>query len=222
MTGVGRSWIVLINEGSSMSSPSGSPDPLPVPGTAAPRAIPRQDRADELLRRIEGFRDYLHLLARRKLGSNLTAKIGASDLVQETLCVAVQKATMFRAEGDTPARLCGWLEAILDNQVANIRYRYLGTRKRQLGREVPAPDLADTATSPSTVFRREERRDALRAALKKLPDHYRRVLVWRYWERLGYEAIGRKLGVSTEAARKVGGRALIELRTFIGAGHDPF
>jgi RNA polymerase sigma-70 factor, ECF subfamily len=205
-----------------MKSPPGSPDPLPVLSTAAPRATVRQDRADELLRRIEGFRDYLHLLARRKLGSNLTAKVGASDLVQETLCVAVRKATIFRAEGDTSARLCGWLEAILDNQVANVRYRYLGTHKRQLGREVSAPDLADTATSPSTVFRREERNDALRAGLQRLPERYRRVIVWRYWERLGYEAIGRKLGVSTEAARKVGGRALIELRTLIGVGHDPF
>jgi RNA polymerase sigma-70 factor, ECF subfamily len=205
-----------------MSSPLSSPNPLSVPCTAAPRAILCRDRGDELVSRIEGFRDYLHLLARRKLGSNLTAKIGASDLVQETLCVAVQKAKMFRAEGDTPARLRGWLEAILVNQLANIRYRYLGTRKRQLGREVLAPDLADTATSPSTVFRREERHDALRAALQRLPDHYRRVIVWRYWERLGYEAIGRKLGVSTEAARKVGGRALIELRTVIGVGHDPF
>jgi RNA polymerase sigma factor (sigma-70 family) len=142
--------------------------------------------------------------------------------VQETLCVAMQKVPNFHGEGDTPARLHGWLERILDHQLANARYRYLGTGKRQLDRELPAIEMEDTATSPSTAARRKERQDALHAALERLPDHYRGVIVWRYWDRLGYEAIATRLGISTEAARKVGARALIALRNLIGSDHASF
>jgi RNA polymerase sigma-70 factor (ECF subfamily) len=162
------------------------------------------------------------VVASRKLGPNLAAKIAPSDLVQETLCVAVQKVRTFQGEGNTPARLHGWLERILDHQLANARYRYLGTGKRQLDREAPDTDVEDTASSPSTAARRKERQIALHSALDRLPDHYRGVIVWRYWDRLGYEAIGAKLGVSTEAARKIGARALITLRSLIGSDHASF
>jgi RNA polymerase sigma-70 factor, ECF subfamily len=200
---------------------NGPSNTTPVHPSTTARAGVSRAREDEFLASIEGFREYLTVLAGRKLGQNLAAKVAPSDLVQETLCVAVQKARMFRAEGDTPARLRGWLERILDHKLANARYRYLGTGKRRLDREVPAADLADSATSPSRVVHGQECRDALREALERLPDHYRRVMLWRYWERLDYDAIGRKLGISTEAARKIGGRALIELRTLVGPAHDP-
>lgn len=183
---------------------------------------PDRDREATLLVQIEGLREYLHLLARRKITPELAAKVAPSDLVQETLCIAVRKVAGFRGEGQTPARLRGWLERILDHQVANARHRYMGTGKRRLDREVPADDPADPGSSPSKAACRHERQEALRLAMGRLPEHYRRVLLWRYWDRLGYEAIARNLGITTEAARKVGARALIALRTQIGPDNAPF
>jgi RNA polymerase sigma factor (sigma-70 family) len=66
-----------------------------------------------------------------------------------------------------------------------------------------------------------EREEALRRALRTLPEHYQSVIEWHHQERLPFDAIAGRLGVSAEAARKVWGRALERLREALGPGHDP-
>ena len=53
-------------------------------------------------------------------------------------------------------------------------------------------------------------------------DLHRRVLARHYWDRQGDEAIARNLDITTEAARKVGARALLAPRTDIGPDDAPF
>ena len=59
----------------------------------------------------------------------------------------------------------------------------------------------------------------LLAALERLPDHYREVVVWHNKERLPFEEIGRRHGVSAEAARKRWTRALDRLRMELDTVH---
>ena len=61
----------------------------------------------------------------------------------------------------------------------------------------------------------------LRKALADLPEHYRRVIQWRHQDRLRFEVVAERLGISPDAARKLWGRALIRLRKALGPGHDP-
>jgi RNA polymerase sigma-70 factor (ECF subfamily) len=174
---------------------------------------------------VEAYRGYLTLLARRGLGRDLAAKVGASDLVQETLLAAGRDIAQYR--GAEPADLRRWLEGILRHLLANARRRYRATGKRRVDREASegrgafVEDLALSATSPSGHAMRHERERALGEALGTLPEHYRQVIQWHHQERLTFEAIGARLDISPEAARKVWGRSLVRLREALGPGHDP-
>ncbi len=188
-------------------------------------------RAEVIGRALEVFRGHLTLMARRKLAPDLAAKVDASDLVQETFLAAGRDIAQLRS-GDA-AVLRTWLEGILRHLLANMRRRYRGTGKRRVSREVacgrgwdetgrdPAANVSESATSPSERAMKHEREDALRAAMAGLPEHYRQVIRWHHEERLTFEAIALRLGISPEAARKVWARALLRLRETMGSGHDP-
>jgi RNA polymerase sigma-70 factor (ECF subfamily) len=174
---------------------------------------------------LDQFREYLTQVARRELGADLAAKVSASDLVQETFLAAGRDAVQFQGAG--PAGLQGWLKGILKHLVCNTRRRYRETGKRRIDRELDAgaasrwAAVSLSATSPSGHAMRCEREEALRRALMTLPEHYRSVIEWHHHERLPFDAIAGRLGVSAEAARKVWGRALQRLREALGPGHDP-
>ena len=63
--------------------------------------------------------------------------------------------------------------------------------------------------------------EALMAALGRIPEDYRRVVVWYQYDRLTFKEIGRRLERSAEAARKLWSRALIRLTEELGPAHDP-
>jgi RNA polymerase sigma-70 factor (ECF subfamily) len=166
-------------------------------------------------------------IARREIGADLAAKVSASDIVQETFLAAGRDIARFRGTGR--AELRSWLRGIMRNLLNNTRRHYRDIRKRRVDREVSVTDgapglwatISGSATSPSGAAMRQEREDALQRSLLTLPQHYRDVIRWRHQERLTFDAIAGRLGISTEAARKVWGRALLRLREALGPGHDP-
>jgi RNA polymerase sigma-70 factor (subfamily 1) len=183
------------------------------------------------------YHSYLTLVARRGVRLDLAAKAEASDFVQETFLAAGRDIAQFR--GGDLADLRRWLEGILRHLLANTRRRYRATAKRRVDREVAVgggrgcgrggdeagqnlvPELSASATSPSGHAMRRERERALVEALIALPERYRQVIQWHHQERLTFEAIAGRLGISPEAVRKRWGRSLIRLRAALGAGHDP-
>ena len=107
---------------------------------------------------LDRYREYLTLLANDKLSPGLATKVGASDLVQETFLAAQRGIGGFR--GSTPSEWRAWLEAILVNQLANLRRTYLDTQKRR-GEPVPQGGnvwfnerLRDSITPPSRQLQR--------------------------------------------------------------------
>ena len=95
----------------------------------------RAGDAEALGRVLESCRDYLLIVAERGLDADLAAKGGASDLVQETLLGAYRDIAAFH--GRTRAELLAWLRKILRNNLADLRRRYRGTRKRRIALERP-------------------------------------------------------------------------------------
>jgi RNA polymerase sigma-70 factor (ECF subfamily) len=176
---------------------------------------------------IDAFRDYLVQLAGREIGPDLAAKVSASDIVQETFLAAGRDYAQF--QGASPVELRGWLTGILKHLVMNTRRRYRETGKRHVGLEIGAGEAAGgmsarisaTVTSPSACAMRQEREYALHRVLMGLPEHYRQVIQWHHQDHLPFDAIAGRLGVSSEAARKVWGRALLRLREALGPDHDP-
>jgi RNA polymerase sigma-70 factor (ECF subfamily) len=186
------------------------------------QAARRGDR-DALGQALLSLKDYLLLVAKEELEPALRAKGGASDLVQETFCRAQRGFPDFR--GRSAAERRGWLRSILVRHLANHRRQFWGTAKRRAGREVMSdqevgPGAAAYDQSPSRELARREQGAALMEALERLPEHYRQVVIWHHREGLPFEEIGRRRGISAEAARKLWTRALGCLRKELGPSYD--
>ena len=183
----------------------------------------RQGDRDSLGRALSSVRDYLLLVANESLQPALQAKGTASDLVQETFLHAQRCVQQFR--GRTASEWRHWLRTILIRNIAQDRRRFMGTAKRQVQREVTLPDktpLEDTEhiDTPSRTLALRELESALVEGLKRLPKHYREIVTWHHREELSFEDIGERLGISAEAVRERGPRALGRLRMELGSSHD--
>ena len=176
---------------------------------------------------FEAFRVELTAAARREIGPDLAEEVSASDLVRETFRAAGRDIAHFRGAG--PAELRGWLGGILRHLVAGARRRYREADTRRVGREADGGGttagmrgaFSAAASGPSERAVRREREHALRRGLMGLPEHYRLVIRWHHRERLSFDAIAARLGITPEATRMVWGRALVRLRDSLGPGHDP-
>jgi RNA polymerase sigma-70 factor (ECF subfamily) len=170
---------------------------------------------------------YLLLLASQQLESELQAKGGASDLVQETFLEAQRDLPGFI--GTTEAELLAWLQKILTNNVANFRRRYRQTAKRRASQEMsldsslPAGKRRDMivsdSTSPSGRAARLEEAEMLNRALEQLTRDYRQVVQLRHQEQLTFKEIGQRMNRSPDAARMLWGRAIERLALIIEKLH---
>jgi RNA polymerase sigma-70 factor (ECF subfamily) len=140
---------------------------------------------DALGQALEAFRTYLLLIAEEEIAPELRGKGGASDIVQETFLEAQRDFVRF--QGATPEEWRAWLRRLLLNNVADFGRRYRATTKRDAALEVPLDDsggpaqflaAADTPASGHAIA--EEQAEAFRAALARLPDDYRQVILLRY------------------------------------------
>ncbi len=182
----------------------------------------RDGDPEALGRILVQFRDYLLLVANEELELELRAKVGGSDLVQETFLGAQRDLASFR--GQTVAEWRLWLRGILVHLLANHRRQYRSTSKRRIDREVPLEataraDWPANSPSPSTSLAVQETEAAILSALNCLAENQRKVVLWHHRERLPFEEVGRRLGVSAEAARKQWERALKALRKELRANH---
>src|SRR5215471_20701156 len=89
---------------------------------------------DDAERGLERFGSYLLLLARVRLDPMVRAKVGASDIVQQTLLAAHRDRAQFR--GRTVGEQAAWLRQILARHLANVR-RDLRRERRDVAREQP-------------------------------------------------------------------------------------
>lgn len=170
-------------------------------------------------------RPYLLLIANQELVPELQAKIGGSDIVQETLAHARQKFGQFR--GSTQAELKAWIRDVLIKNMHDAKRRYLWTEMRQASREVSldrdllnAQQLIDSdAASPGDRVAKEEEAQKLAAALAQLPDDYREVIRLRHWEEKPFGEIGVSMARSPDAVRKLWARAIDKLREVLQTGN---
>jgi len=234
----GRKWLTALGLGihnPALLQISGSGSKMELTMTFGSEAVsPLTDRWGALIeaardgdpeamgRVLELFRDYLLLVANKELEPDLRAKLGGSDLVQETFLGAQRDLASFRGQSEMEWRL--WLRGILVHLLANHRRQYRSTSKRRVDREVPLAtsprcDWPASSPSPSTNLAAQETESALMSALDCLAENHRNVVLWRHRDRLPFEEVGRRLGVSAEAARKCWERALRALRKELGASH---
>lgn len=164
---------------------------------------------------LEAARGYLLLQAEQDLPPSLRAKVGPSDIVQETAIEAHRDFLRFR--GTTREELYAWLRAILQNNVTDAVRRYELTQKRATSREESLNVVVDRhgvsvlraggSTPDRSAIRREDAA-LVAAVLDRLPADYAAVLRLRYWEGLTFPQIAARIGRSEDAARKLWYRAI--------------
>jgi RNA polymerase sigma-70 factor (ECF subfamily) len=182
-------------------------------------AAARQGSREALGSALESCRTYLVLIANEELDSNLRAKLGPSDVVQETF-VTAQRA-FGRFHGQSQEELLAWLRQILVNKISETRRHYYRSQRRALAREAPPADSTSGNGSVWNQIARDltphrhlvsgETAEHISRALDQLSPHHREVIRLRNWELLGFDEIGRRMGRSAGAARALWMRALEQL-----------
>ncbi|MBN2561611.1 MAG: RNA polymerase sigma factor [Phycisphaerae bacterium] len=124
----------------------------------------------------------------------------ADDVVQETFVQVYQAAAGF----DSSRRFRPWLFTIAANKA---RDHLRGTsRKKEVSLSIGSPSddaqdvsyldfLSDASVAPTDVLEANERRDAVRDIVTRMPDHLREVLVLGYYHHFPYKEIAEVLSV---------------------------
>lgn len=183
--------------------------------------------AEDPGQQLDRFRDYLRLIARLQLPTQLQGKLDPSDLVQQVLLRAYQKLEQFR--GQTEAQMAAWLRQILANTLSNaVRDYSRGCRDVALERSLEASIghssarieawLSADMVSPSEQMERSEQLFRLTESLAKLPDLQRESLILRYCHGCSLGEICERIGRTRPAVASLLRRGLQQLR---GALHDP-
>jgi len=169
--------------------------------------------AAALARLIESFRTYLGLMAAAELDPELRAKVGASDLVQDTMVEAQRDFGQFA--GRTQAEFIAWLRQILRSNVLNARRQYLHTKKRRgdvplvaHDSHAPAYELVDPSATPQAKAVAREQDELVDALIARLSPEHQEVVRLRHAEGLSFVEIGERMNRSADAVRKLWARAL--------------
>lgn len=220
----------------------------PAPGEAGDRtevsaAGPDDQRATELIERfraaragsteakgylLESCRNYLLLVANQAVKEGLQAKVGASDLVQETF---VEAQRIFdRFAGGTEEELLRWLKQILEHKIGNTLKQYLGIARRDISREIDWQRVFGSGffegipiangTSPSGALRSQEERERFQQAIGSLPDDHREVIRLHVEQGLPFEEVGLKMNRSPAAVQRLFVRIVSRLKDLLANNHD--
>ena len=159
-------------------------------------------------------RSYLLLVAQQHFDHRVTAKFGASDVVQQSLIEACEGFKNFK--GDSEAEVRAWVKRIVINNLIDQTRKYTHTHSRSTQREVSlvaCVTAADHAQpTASVLICRQEDDLELRRALKELPPKQRRVVELRHRDGCGYGEIASQLEVSEPAVRMLWSRAVRQLK----------
>jgi RNA polymerase sigma-70 factor (ECF subfamily) len=169
-------------------------------------------------RLIRDCHPYLLAIANAELDFELSPKLGASDIVQNSMLSAQRCIGDF--QGHSREELLAWLRGILLRDLKQAR-RHFHAEKRDIGRERQIAEdslrgegsrFIDSGDSPSTAAAHREEEVQLYRALESLASDERRVIELRNWQRLPFSEIGNRMNRSADAARKLWSRAIVKLQ----------
>lgn len=130
----------------------------------------------------------------------------AQDLVQETYL----RATSAANQPPVSDNLKAWLFVIMRNAWLNqVRHNQSGPRFVELETN---EQTADARGNPHVVYLRKLEREQVRAAIEKLPEAYKEIVVLRDIEGFSYQEIGMVLDCPAGTVMSRLGRARAKLR----------
>ena len=180
---------------------------------------------DALGRLLGAHMNYLKTLAYAQMDDRLRRRVGASDIVQETLLEAHRDFLHY--VGKSPAEFSGWLRMILINNLKRAIESHLLAAKRDLRRELSIDEIKGRtdqsaarletflATQNSSVCSQIQRHESLvrlSDAIARLPEEYRQVIILRHIQGMAFKDIAERFYKSSGAIRMIWMRAIEKLR----------
>jgi len=166
------------------------------------------------------YRDHVDLMYR--YASRLCGEAeSAKDLVQETFLNAYRGFKHFRGD----AQVSTWLYTIASRACLRMRRKRKGAPERELSLDefIPTGDgefrlqIPVEGLSPEEALQNKQLREALDAAIGKLPPKYKMVLVLRDMEGLSAKAVGTIMGLNERAIKSRLHRARLFVRRELSA-----
>ena len=190
----------------------------------------RQARLGTLL---EAHRARLLRMVDLRMDPSLRARIGASDVLQESWLEVSNRLDSYLENPRMPFFV--WVRFITAQRLLKMHRFHAGAQKRSVGREVREAPAAPQATSialvdrlmgsgltPSVVMAEDEFRLRLQEALDGMNPLDREVLVLRHFEEMSNVETAQALDIGVDAASKRYIRALERLAGVLRkAGVDP-
>jgi RNA polymerase sigma-70 factor, ECF subfamily len=158
-----------------------------------------------------------------RMDPRLRGRIDPADIVQDAFVEAsVHRESYLRAP---TAPLFLWLRGVVNNTLLEVHRHHLGTRMRDVKRELPqrlddttaalCAHLIGRLTSPSVAAVRDEIKMRLAEALGKMNPIDREVLTLRHFEQLSNAEAAEVVGIQERAAAKRYLRALERLKELL-------
>jgi RNA polymerase sigma-70 factor (ECF subfamily) len=156
-----------------------------------------------------------------RIDRRLAARVDPSDVVQEAFADAARKLPDYLRERPLP--FYPWLRRLAWERMLKLYQRHIAADKRSVTREAAAPLPDESALqmarllfapgpSPSERVQRHELCARVQAALSRLGERDREVLVLRYLEQMSTAEIAAVLGTTAGAVKVRHLRALERLR----------
>ncbi len=157
---------------------------------------------------LEHHRPKLMAIARELLASDMQAKFGASDVVQQTLLDAWKDWPTVRST--RPEQLMSWLKKLLKNNMLDASKAFRKSKKRSLDRELSGRTefLERRIQDPASMFISDEDLQMVWEAMRRLPSVHQQILRWHFLEGLSFHQIGDRVGRSRDATRMMCARCI--------------
>ena len=153
-------------------------------------------------RLVEQTMHYIRIVIEARWRCERYKDDGYLDLFQDTVYYALRDFDHFH--GNTLSEYLRWFRGIFLHRFQN----YQKQRLRDLEPLSPEMELIGENETPSWLMMEHERDGAVEHAVGQLDAVGQEIIRLRYREGYGYEAIGKRLGRSADAVRKLHNRAL--------------
>ncbi len=160
------------------------------------------------------------------LDSRLSARVDASDVVQEVFICAAKRLPDYLK--NRPVDFYPWLRGLVRDELIRLQRHHLYAQRRTIHKEQPfelnmsgesvqllANHLISNQSSPSQKFSAGERRSQVHTALEQLPAGDREILLMRCLEQLHVQDIAEILQLSEAAAKSRLRRAFQKISQFL-------
>ena len=184
----------------------------------------RHGNGDAVNRLLERHRNTLRRMVEIRLHRGVARRVDASDVVQDALFDASRRLAEYLREPRMPFH--AWLRQLARDRLADAYRRQLAL-KRDIAREEaipvdwhssldPAAQISDVELTPMALLLKRELAARFNAAVERLAEDSREIILMRHGEQLTNVQAAELLGLSEPAAGMRYLRALRQLKTLLG------